>query len=151
MKDIILSTAVLLMLCTSCISNSKNAFASNEISKNQMTSKVKSVEVSEKTRGLQKIYTFKDSGLQKKINTDVTQNNLTATTWNMLNEEISKINLEKISTYESPTTQRYSDGALASQIKITVDNKEYISAEFDSGKPPKELAPLYNSLMNAAR
>jgi len=53
------------------------------------------------------------------------------------------LDLTKISTYESSTTRRFSDGALASSITVTANGNTYNSAGFDAGIPPKELEGLY--------
>jgi len=56
-----------------------------------------------------------------------------------LEELISKIDLEKISSLKAPSSKRLFDGAMTATISIKKGEKTYISSSFDDDNPPKEL------------
>lgn len=60
---------------------------------------------------------------------------------------IAKIDVQAISTLESPTKKRHYDGAAHARITITHDNEFYKSAGFDHGFPPKELEELVHKIV----
>ncbi|WP_220180789.1 hypothetical protein [Chryseobacterium chendengshani] len=73
---------------------------------------------------------------------------MTSIEWENIIKETNILDLSKISSYESLTTGRYSDRALASKIIITSGSNTYESSTFDEGIPPKELDALYRLLKN---
>lgn len=133
---------------SSCISQqNKDNQGNNSIKKaNQL--KVEKVELTEQTRGTNRLITFTSSSKISSLNGEITSSSITPEQWQNIYTQANLINLEKISTYESPTTGRFSDRALASSIIISVDGKQYKSSSFDAGMPPKELEALYNVLTN---
>lgn len=60
-----------------------------------------------------------------------------------LGELVSKINLEEMSNWESPTQKRFYDGAKSTKLVISTNGKEYSSQGFDEGEPPAQLKDLY--------
>jgi hypothetical protein len=57
-------------------------------------------------------------------------------------ELLEKINLENLETFIVPTSNSHSDRALQAALKITKNEKIYVSQTFDHGNPPKELKTL---------
>lgn len=110
------------------------------------TLNVEKISLSERTRGTNRSFTFSDKKLETSINGNITVNELSSLDWTKINSFTEKINLEEISKLEAPSTKRYSDAALASEIAIFKDGKEYNSSAFDSGNPPLELKNLYEEL-----
>lgn len=71
--------------------------------------------------------------------------------WKNLVTLFSKIDLEKLSTYEGPTKKRLYDGASMANITITAKEKEYQSTTFDHGTPPVEIADFINKVVSLAK
>lgn len=65
-----------------------------------------------------------------------------------LEEIIQKINLSEINNLTSPSTKRFSDGALSAHFIIKQGIKKYKSSDFDHENPPSELLDLYHKLIN---
>lgn len=133
-----------LFLTTGCISlNKKNNNESNQVQRKEIINKI---ELTEQTRGTNRLITFNENTLGVNLNGNNKTSPFTSSEWKTITQEALLIDLEKISTYESPTTGRHSDAALASTIIITSNGKTYNSATFDSGRPPAQLQALYNKL-----
>lgn len=72
---------------------------------------------------------------------------MTPEKWSALLEETAKINLDKLETLEVPSKKHQFDGALAANLKITVDGKEYQTVTFDHGNPPAEIKALVEKII----
>ena len=107
---------------------------------------LKSIEYSASTRGSS--ITIKVGSTQLTYNHTV--KGVTAIQWEKLTELVSQINLNNISELEAPSNDRYRDAALAASIKLYYQDKEYESAQFDHGNPPKELSNLVNEVLKLA-
>lgn len=134
------------ILNISCLSQKKDLQLMNSNHTKNENQIIKKIELTEKTRGTNRLFTFTKNLLSKDINGEKTTSILSSLQWKNILQITEMIDLQKISTYKSPTTARYSDAALASTIIITVDDKKYNSSDFDKGKAPKELEALYNEL-----
>lgn len=66
--------------------------------------------------------------------------------WNQLVSLFSKIDLEKLNTYEGPTKRRFHDGAAMANILVTCKDSVYESTTFDHGTPPVEIAEFVNKI-----
>lgn len=66
--------------------------------------------------------------------------------WKKINEIVSKIDLAKMDSWESPTQERFHDGARATTITIESNGQAYSSQSFDEGKPPAQLQDIYDYL-----
>jgi len=66
---------------------------------------------------------------------------------NVLLEETAKVNLAGLETLEAPSKKHQFDGALAANLKITVDGKEYQTVTFDHGNPPTEIKALVEKII----
>lgn len=128
-----------IFLNTSCISQHKNDTKNN--------SSLLKIELKEQTRGTNRLITFTPNLKITSLNGDITTSSLSTDEWRKITEQVSLIELSKVDTFSSSTTDRYSDKALASTITFFVDGKEYTSSTFDAGAPPKELKSLYDLLM----
>lgn len=108
---------------------------------------INKIELTEMTRGTNRSIEVLSNSKNTKINGVSTQAKINSDNWAKLSKEANSLSLEKLNSYASPTTDRYHDGALAATIKITTASGQvYESQSFDAGKPPKELAALYNLL-----
>lgn len=72
---------------------------------------------------------------------------MTPEKWSALLNETAKIDLNKLETLEVPSKKHQFDGAMAANLKITVDGKEYQTATFDHGNPPAEIKPLVDKII----
>jgi hypothetical protein len=113
---------------------------------NQKMQKVDKVELKEQTRGSNRIIVFEPTFFNTSLNGNTTKTEISTADWENIVKQANLIDLSKISTYESPTTGRFSDRALSSTIIITSGGKTYESSTFDAGIPPKELEGLYQLL-----
>lgn len=59
--------------------------------------------------------------------------------WNVLLEEINKLDLEHLPNLKSPTNKRAYDGAAIANLKIIYKGKTYQTSHFDHGFPPMEI------------
>ncbi len=130
----------------SCLPNKNNVQLHNSSTTADSRTMIQKIELTEKTRGTHRLIIFTENSLTIILNGNKTTLPLSSSNWKYIFQDAEPIALEKISSYKSPTTKRYSDAALTSKIIITVNDKTYNSADFDSGKPPKELEALYTTL-----
>ncbi|PTT68064.1 hypothetical protein, partial [Chryseobacterium sp. HMWF001] len=105
--------------------------------------KIEKIELREQTRGTNRLITFTKDAVTTYLNGNTSTSQITAADWENISKQVNLLDLPKISTYESSTTRRFSDGALASSITVTANGNTYNSAGFDAGIPPKELEGLY--------
>lgn len=131
-----------------CTSQQKTEKNENNLTNFQKTQKIDKIELKEQTRGTNRIITFDSGSIITSLNENITKSELSSADWENIVKQANLIDLSKISTYESPTTGRFSDRALASTIIITSNGSTYQSSTFDAGIPPKELEGLYNVLQS---
>jgi len=62
----------------------------------------------------------------------------------------SKLDLEKIKTYEAPTQKRLFDGAPTANMSITEKDTTYETTTFDHKSPPVEMAAFVNKVVALA-
>ena len=141
----------LIFLSIACLSQKQNSSSEGSSSEKNQVKKIDKIELTEKTRGTNRLITFSENTLTVNLNGNHKKSSLGSPEWKSINEAVALINLDKLSTYESPSTDRYSDAALASAIIITVNGKTYSSAEFDSGKPPVALKAVYGKLKESSK
>lgn len=68
--------------------------------------------------------------------------------WKTLVALFSKIDLEKLNTYEGPTKKRQFDGAPFGSITIHYQGKDYENAAFDHGNPPVEIKEFVDKVVS---
>jgi len=71
--------------------------------------------------------------------------------WDELVSYFKEVQLNNMSEIKAPTEKRLYDGAAVANLKITFNEKNYETASFDHGFPPKEIKQLVdkvNSLIN---
>ncbi len=138
---------IFLLICClaniKCISQNNSTDTVNNSKINQRFGQIEKIELTERTRGTDRVFTFESASLNISLNGTTTLKELSKANWDEIIKQASLIDLSKISTYTAPTTGRYSDSALSSTIIITSAGKTYESASFDEGIPPKELEGLY--------
>ncbi|MBT2620711.1 hypothetical protein [Chryseobacterium sp. ISL-6] len=147
MKNIIASTIIFSIAFTGSCNSQKNT--ENNQNKSVITDQkydIEKIELTEQTRGTNKKTTFTPTAITTLLNETSKVSDLSANNWKSIVKEASLIDLNKISSYPSPTTGRFSDRALSSTIIITHKGKTFQSSEFDAGTPPKELEALYQLL-----
>lgn len=132
--------------CTAQKDNSTTGV--NSKSKKNMIQKVVLEEV---TRGNRFSWELTPSAKISERNNVKTAQIMTETEWNRISTAAGNLDLSKINSYESPTTERFHDGAYAASITISSGGKIYNSQSFDAGKPPKELAALYKEIKPGAK
>ena len=59
-----------------------------------------------------------------------------------MEEIIAKIDLSIIGDLKAPSSKRFFDGAMHTEVSIKVGNKLYTSTTFDDDNPPEALKPL---------
>lgn len=148
MKKHLISLISLGLINITCISQQKTDKTENNLTNIQKKQKIDKIELKEQTRGTNRIFTFDQNSIITSLNENVTKSELSSSDWENIVKQASLIDLSKISSYESPTTGRFSDRALSSAIIIISDGKTYESNTFDAGIPPKELEGLYNALQS---
>jgi len=88
------------------------------------------------------IVTIKDHGMK-----DVVTKTIGKSDWNLLVTASDKINLDGLATVKAPSTKHQFDGALAANLKVIKDGKEYNSTTFDHGNPPSEIAAIVTKII----
>lgn len=83
-------------------------------------------------------------------NSDKKTSAISESDWNELIADFQLIALDKVTTYKAPSQKRFSDGTALANVKITVKEKEYQSADFDHGFPPVEMEKLINKMIAIA-
>lgn len=130
-------TAFALMMFSQCDAQKKQSSSeSGNVKTDSSVQKAQSISVklTEMTRGMRKSIELTPKLAVSDINGTKVQKEMTSADWQEIQNILKGISLDKIPKYTSPTTERFSDGALASKITISVDHKVYSSQEFDSGK-----------------
>ena len=127
-----------------CSSSSKTKNNIEQINNKQ---EIEKIELTEQTRGTNRKITFTSNNLKTSVNNNnISDSEITSSEWVAILKETNKLDLSKISTYQSTTTGRFSDRALSSKIIISSEENLYQSSTFDSGNPPAELKNLYNEI-----
>lgn len=147
MKPYILLIISCISININCTSQQKATIPENKSVITQKNEKIDKIEITEKTRGTNRIISFTPTSKIVSVNGNITTTELSSIEWQNILKQITTIDLSKISLLESPTTNRYSDKALSSKISIISNGKNYQSLDFDAGSPPKDLENLYNVLM----
>lgn len=127
----------------SCNSQLKTSNVENKSTIYEKMTKIEKIEIAEQTRGINRTIVYTSTSKTISNNGEQTSEKLPSAEWEKIVKQASIIDLSKISSFEAPTTGRFSDKALASTIIITSDGKTYESGSFDAGTPPKELEELY--------
>lgn len=152
MKNYIIATLIIsTTLNLNCKTQQKQENINNNSAKLQKEQKIEKIELTEQTRGINRIITFTPSSKTVSLNGSHTKAELTSSEWENINKTAGSLDLSKISSYQAPTTGRFSDRALASTIAITSNGTTYTSASFDAGTPPKELEGLYILLQDKSK
>lgn len=127
-------------------SSTKNA-TSNAADK---TANLLSFEYTASTRGsYKKVVVTNDSIVTIKDHTmkDVVTKSISKSDWNQLTAAADKVNLDGLNTVKAPSVKHQFDGALAANLKIIKDGKEYTSTTFDHGNPPSEIAAVVTKIV----
>ena len=138
-------STLIILLFVSCVSH-KSSLSETNVNNNYKTHDIQKIELTEQTRGTNRVFTFIPNSKMISTNGNVITSPLSVSDWESITKEVSSIDLLNMSNLPSPTTDRYSDAALASKIIITFKNKTYQSSEFDANRPPAELENLYKKL-----
>ena len=133
------------MVAVSC-STTKKAASSSEVK----TTENISFEYEALTRGTyKKVVVTKDSIVTIKDHSmkDVVTKTTGKKDWDQLVGNAAKVNLEGLKDIKAPWVKHQFDGALAANLKIMKDGKEYRSVTFDHGMPPAEIALLVKHII----
>lgn len=116
------------------------------------TQKIVSFEYSVVTRGYKKsVFVTRNSTIISEKNsqqTSVTTTKTKSNYWKALQRGALDIELDKISTLESPTHKRDMDAAMFAKLIIKTKDSTYTSSSFDNGHPPEMLQTVVDSLAN---
>lgn len=147
MKTLLTSINIILILSSiHCQNQSKNGNIGKTSTVNLQQKKIEKVQLTQQTRGSHAIVTFTPTSKTASLNEEVSNSKISSSEWERIADKAAALDLSKISTYEAPTTGRYSDRAMTATLIITSNGTTYTSASFDSGHPPKELEALYNEI-----
>lgn len=78
---------------------------------------------------------------------NVTTKSIDKSDWNQLAVAADKVNLDGLDSVKAPSTKHQFDGALAANLKLIKDGKEYTSTTFDHGNPPTEIAAIVRKII----
>ncbi|MDV6167792.1 hypothetical protein R1T16_05105 [Flavobacterium sp. DG1-102-2] len=88
------------------------------------------------------IVTIKDHAMK-----DVVTKSIGKSDWNQLVAASGKLNVEGLKDIDAPSKKHQFDGALAANLKIIRDGKEYNSTTFDHGNPPAGIKSLVDKII----
>ncbi|SHH07062.1 hypothetical protein SAMN05444372_11414 [Flavobacterium micromati] len=71
---------------------------------------------------------------------------INASDWDELVSYFKEVQLDHLVKLKAPTEKRLYDGAAVANLKITFDEKNYETANFDHGFPPKEIKQLVDKV-----
>lgn len=125
--------------------NSQKSTENKSVVLNQKNA-IEKIELTEQTRGTNKTTTFTPTSIIVLLNGNSKTSDLSDSRWKDIIKQATIIDLDKLPSYQSTTTGRFSDKALSSTIIITYKGKTFQSSGFDAGIPPKELEALYQLL-----
>ncbi|WEK68372.1 MAG: hypothetical protein P0Y62_10930 [Candidatus Chryseobacterium colombiense] len=140
MKTITLS--FLLILVSAC-STKKNISTQTN---NSVDKKIEEIELTERTRGLKRSFTFSSTAFTTTSNGDSKKSKISLAEWESIEKQAKLLDVSKISSLAAPSTDHHSDRALASTLIITSNGSRYQSSNFDAANPPKELTSLYRAV-----
>jgi len=66
--------------------------------------------------------------------------------WDELVSYFKEVQLNNMTEIKAPTEKRLYDGAAVANLKITFNEKNYETANFDHGFPPKEIKQLVDKV-----
>lgn len=126
-------------------SSTKKAVTNAETAANSL-----SFEYTASTRGVynkivvtsDSIVTIKDHNMKNVVNKAISKSD-----WSQLVTASEKVNLDGLGTVKAPSTKHQFDGALAANLKVIKNGKEYNSTTFDHGIPPTEIAAIVNKII----
>jgi hypothetical protein len=147
MKNTITAIIIFSIAITGSCSSQKNKEndQNKSVTANQSYD-IEKIELTEQTRGTDRKITFIPKSITVLLNGNSKVSDLSDSNWKSIAKEASLIDLNKLASYQSSTTGRFSDRALSSTITITYKGKTFRSSGFDAGIPPKELEALYQLL-----
>ncbi|PZR23905.1 MAG: hypothetical protein DI539_01550 [Flavobacterium psychrophilum] len=136
------------MLAVGC--STKKAAQSNAADTKSVTNSL-SFEYEAMTRGAyKKVVVTKDSVVTVKDRDmkDVVSKPIAKGDWDKLVAAAGKLNLDGLHDVKAPSNKNHADAALAANVKVIKEGKEYRSATFDHGNPPAEIASLVNKIVS---
>ncbi|MEO8933638.1 MAG: META domain-containing protein [Xanthomarina sp.] len=107
------------------------------------------IEYTAVNKGFYNHYIFENGKLsiQKDRSTAPTIKTFSKKETSKLIEEIKALDLEKLSTLEAPTQNRYVDADASVSVKITFDGKSYEIPDFDRDTPNKYITSFLSAFM----
>ncbi|MBU2950650.1 hypothetical protein KO493_08075 [Tamlana agarivorans] len=73
---------------------------------------------------------------------------LEASEWEKLKNLLESVPLDDIKTLKAPSKHFAFDGAAKASLKMTSNEKTYVTPPFDHGNPPQTIAPLVKELLS---
>lgn len=71
--------------------------------------------------------------------------------WKAILRLLNKLDLDNLETLVAPTDKRLYDGAAHANIIVNDAKKEFTSASFDEGYPPKQIEELVNKMLSISK
>lgn len=68
--------------------------------------------------------------------------------WKELVGYFQIMKLDEIPKLKDPTQQRFYDGAAIANLKVTYQEKEYMTTDFDHGFPPAEIKKIVDKIVS---
>ena len=113
------------------------------------------IEYSASTRGYSHVTTIKNQEITIETNSRGSKSTQTgkisAADWKILIAEFQKLKLDNIKDLVAPSDKRATDAAAFGQLKITHQEKEFTSNDFDNGNPPPDIAKFTNKVTEIAK
>ncbi|RDI08036.1 hypothetical protein [Flavobacterium sp. AG291] len=144
MKKIVL-VLFTIMLAAGC-SSKKTAVANDEKSASALSFEYEAI-----TRGAynkvvvtkDSIVTIKDRDMKNVVSKPTSKGD-----WDKLTAAAANVNLDGLNSLKAPSNKNHADAALAANVKVIKEGKEYRSTTFDHGNPPAEIASLVNKIVS---
>lgn len=111
-----------------------------------MSEPIQSVELSQRTRGYQKVITVTEQQTQVSINDKVYSRKTQPQQWKKILEEFQQIKLVDLPSLKTSTKGSQVDAAYITQLTVKTDKQTYQSNTFDHDTPPHALAAVIKTL-----
>ncbi|HEV7350699.1 hypothetical protein [Telluribacter sp.] len=109
-------------------------------------SDIKSLLLTESTRGLQRSISVSPARTLVVINEDSSQTSTSPATWEALVKRVLAVPPDKVPQLRSGGTRHQVDAALQSQLTVETSAGTFSSPSFDHNRPPAELTDLHQAL-----
>lgn len=110
---------------------------------------VQSVELSLRTRGVQKVILVTPKQTQVDINGKRTQQATKPAHWKVIMTTLKRIDLTKMASLPADVSRSSVDAALMAHVSVVTANQTYESVTYDHPNAPTALAPLVKAIIDS--